>query len=70
MNFKDTFWYKQRLTENSKPKPMTHEEKELIGLDNKAIIKDAKRIVAHAIKRGWISYGDTETVVPYDKEKF
>lgn len=56
MHFKDTAWYRQRLEENKKPEPMTDLEKEQLGLQNKQLLAEAPRIIANALRRGWISF--------------
>jgi len=49
-------WYSYRLESNSKPKPMTDEERAIVASINQDIIANAKEIVDEAIRKGWISY--------------
>jgi hypothetical protein len=52
---KETAWYQNRLKEARKPLPMTDAEKAALGLENKEILANAKRIAAAGVRRGWIS---------------
>lgn len=53
-------WYSYRLESNSKPKPMTDEERKVVASINQDIIANAKEIVDEAIRKGWISYPKPE----------
>ena len=52
---KDSDWYKNRLNEAKKPRPMTASERRTLFYTNNALLRQAPTIVADAIKRGWIS---------------
>lgn len=62
MHFKDTFWYKQRLQENSKPKPIDRDELDRIIAVNRKLLANAKSIVAEGIAKGWLK-------MPPEKDK-
>jgi hypothetical protein len=69
---KESAWYKHRLEEAKKPRPMTTTEKSTLHMSNSDLLAEAKSIVQKAIDRGWMSYQKKLTVADlkkhYDQE--
>ena len=49
-------WYACRLRDASKPGPITDHERTIITEENRILIEQSSKIIANAVKRGWISY--------------
>lgn len=49
-------WYEHRLEHNTKPGPLSAEERTIMTDANRRIIEQAPRLVAYGIKHGLLSY--------------